>query len=64
MFRGVGAGGGGRGLGSIPMEGMIVEMDRGGGLLTHRNGQSVCVLSILKFAWAFVQANQSFLFTF
>ena len=30
--RGGGGGrwGGGRGLGSIPMEGMIVEMDRGG----------------------------------
>ena len=34
--------------------GMFVEMDRGG----------VLTLSILKFACAFEQANQSFLFTF
>ena len=58
-----GVGEGGRGLGGIPMEGMIVEMDRGG-VLTHGKRQSICVLSILKFACAFVQANQSFLFTF
>ena len=38
------------------MEGMFVEMDRGGdGFLTHGKRQSVCVLSILKFACAFAQ---------
>ena len=52
-----------RGLGGIPMEGMFVEMDRGG-FLTHRKRLSVCVSSILKFAYSFVQANQSFIFTF
>ena len=47
------------------MEGMFVEMDRGGGgVLTHGKRQSMCVLSILKFACSFVQANQSSLFTF
>ena len=64
-----GGGGGGlggkRGLGGSPMEGMFVEMDRGGsGVLTHGKRQSTCVLSELKFAYAFVQANRSFLFTF
>ena len=55
-----------RGLDGIPMEGMFVEMDRGGvgGVLTHRKKQSMCVLSILKFACAFLQAYQSFFFTF
>ena len=43
--------------------GMFVEMDRGG-VLTYGKRRSMCVLSILKFACAFVQANQSFLFTF
>ena len=53
-----------RGLGGIPMEaGMFVEMDRGG-VLTYRKRRSVCVLSILRFACAFEQANQSLLFTF
>ena len=52
-----------RGLGGIPMEGMFVEMYRGG-VLTHRKRKSMCVLSILKFACAFVQANQFFLLTF
>ena len=41
-------GGGERGLGGIPMEGMIVEMDRSGVSET-----SICILSILKFACAF-----------
>ena len=54
---------GGRGLDGIPMEGMFVEMDRGG-VLTHEKRQSIGVLSVLIFAWAFVQANQSFHFTF
>ena len=48
-----------RGLGGIPMEGMIVEMDRSG-----VSDTSIFILSILKFACAFVQADQSFLFTF
>ena len=52
-----------RGLDGIPMEGMFVEMD-GCGVLTQGKRQSMCVLSILKFACAFVQAYQSFLFTF
>ena len=52
-----------RGLGGIRMEGVFVEMERGG-ILTHEKRQSVCVLSILKLACAFVQANLSFLFTF
>ena len=52
--------GGERGLGGIPVERMFVEMARDG-VLTHRQ---LCVLSVLKFACAFVQANQSFLFTF
>ena len=52
-----------RGLGDIQMEGMFVEMNRGG-VLTHGKGRSICVLSILKFACSFVQANQSSLFTF
>ena len=39
------------------MEGMFVEIDRGG-----RRILIMCILSILKFACAFVQANQSFLF--
>ena len=43
--------------------GMFVEMDRGG-VLTYGRRRSVCVLSILKFASAFEQANQSLLFTF
>ena len=35
-------------------------MDRGrGGALTHGKRQSMCVLSIHKFACSFVQANQS-----
>ena len=47
------------------MEGIFFEMDRGGGgVLRHGKRQFMCVLSILKFACAFVQANQSFLFTF
>ena len=53
----------GEGLDGIPMEGMFVEMDRGE-VLTHRKRQLIYVLSILKFACAFVHANQSFLFTF
>ena len=36
----------------------------GGGVLTHDKRQFIYVLSILKFACAFIQANQSFLFTF
>ena len=52
-------GGGGGVLGGLPMEGMLVKMDRGG-VLTHGKRQAMCVLSILKFARAFVQANQSF----
>ena len=43
--------------------GMFVEMDRGG-VLTYGKRLSMCVLSILKFACAFEQANQSLLFTF
>ena len=43
--------------------GMFVEMDRGG-VLTYGKRRSMCVLSILKFACAFEQANQSLLFTF
>ena len=55
----------GRDLGNIPIEGIFVEMDRdGGGVLTHGKRQSMCVMSILKFASAFVQANQSFLSPF
>ena len=42
---------------------MFVEMDRGG-VLTYGKKRSICVLSILKFACAFEQANQSLLFTF
>ena len=61
----MGCGGGGGGVDGIPMEGMFVEMDRGGsGVLTHGKRQSMCVFSILKFACAFVQAYQSFLYTF
>ena len=54
---------GGGGGDDIPMEGMFVEIDRCG-ILIHGKRQSMCVLSKLKFACAFVQANQSFLFTF
>ena len=60
MFRGLERGGGGRGRGldGIPMEGIFVEMDRGGGggggALPHGKRQLMCVLSILKFACAFV----------
>ena len=43
--------------------GMFVEMDRGG-FLPYGKRRSICVLSILKFAYAFVQDNQSLLFTF
>ena len=43
--------------------GMFVEMDRGG-VLTYGKRRSMCILSILKFACAFEQANQSLLFTF
>ena len=43
--------------------GMFVELARGG-VLTHGKRRSMCVLSILKIACAFEQANQSFLFTF
>ena len=43
--------------------GMFVEMDRSG-VLTYGKRRSMCVLSILKFACAFEQANQSLLFTF
>ena len=43
--------------------GMFVEIDRGG-VLTYGKTRSMCALSILKFACAFEQANQSFLFTF
>ena len=49
------------------MEGMFVEIDRGrggAGVLTHGKRQSMSVLSILQFASAFVQAQQSFLFIF
>ena len=42
------------------MEGMFVEMDRAG---VQIHEKKMCILSILKFACAFVQANQSFLFT-
>ena len=46
------------------MEGcLFVEMDRGG-VLTYGKRRSMCVLSILKFACGFEQANQSLLFTF
>ena len=41
--------------------GMFAEMDRGG-VLTYGKRRSMCVLSILKFACAFVQTNKSFLF--
>ena len=66
---GGGGGGGGeareRGFDGIPMEEMFVEIDRGGsGVLIRGKRQPECVFSILKFACAFVQANQSFLFTF
>ena len=62
MFRGGGAGGGGeRGVGGIPMEGCLLDR---GGVLTYGKRRSMCVLSILKFACAFEQANQSLLFTF
>ena len=51
---------GARGLDGIPMEGMFVEINRvGWGSDTWKK---VCILSILKFACAFVQANQSFSF--
>ena len=63
MFRWGGEWGGAGGLEGIPMEGMFVEMDRGG-VLTHEKRQSMSELSILKFACAFVQANQYFLLTF
>ena len=53
---------GGGGSGGIPMERMYVKMDRGG-VLTHEKRQLVCVLPILKFAMAFVQANLFFLLT-
>ena len=43
--------------------GMCVEMDRGG-VLTYGKRRSMSVLSILKFACAFEQANQYLLFTF
>ena len=43
--------------------GTFVEMDRGG-VLTYGKRRSMCVLSILKFACAVEQANQSLLFTF
>ena len=43
--------------------GMFVAMERGG-VLTYGKGRSMCVLSILKFACAFEQANQSLLFSF
>ena len=52
-----------RGLGGIPMEGCLLKWI-GDGVLTYGKRRSMCVLSILKFACAFVQANQSFLFTF
>ena len=55
--------GGRRGLDGIPMEVMFVEIDMGG-VLTHGKRLSMCVLSILKFACAFVQANQSLHFPF
>ena len=42
---------------------MFVEMDRGG-VLIYGKRRSICVLSILKFACIFEQANQSLLFTF
>ena len=42
---------------------IFVEMDRGG-VLTYVKRQSMCVVSFLKFACAFEQANQSLLFTF
>ena len=42
---------------------MFVEMDRGG-VLTYGKRRSMCILSILKCACAFEQANQSLLFTF
>ena len=53
-----------RGLDGTCIEGMLVKMDRSGVGFRHGIRQSMCVLSILKFACAFVQANQSFLFTF
>ena len=43
--------------------GMFVEMDRDG-VMTYGKRRSMCVLSILKFACAFEQVNQSLLFTF
>ena len=47
------------------MEGIFVEMDMGGGgVLTNGKRQFMAILSILKFACAFVQSNQSFLVTF
>ena len=69
MFRGVGAGGGGGGGGGRERfrwysdGGMFVEMDSGG-VLTYGKRRPMCVLSILKFACAFEQANQSLLFIF
>ena len=61
MFRGGGVGG--ERLWWYSDGGMFVEMDRGG-VLTHGKRRSMCVLSVLKFACAFEQANQSLLFTF
>ena len=47
------------------MEGIFIEMDTGGGgVLTNGKRQFMGVLSILKFACTFVQANQSSLVTF
>ena len=43
--------------------GMFVDMDRGG-VLTYGKRRSMCVFSILKFACAFEQANQSLLSPF
>ena len=56
----------GRGLGGSPMEGIFVEMDRGGGrVLTHGKRQSCayCQYSNLP-AHLYRLPNQSFLFTF
>ena len=47
------------------MKGIFIEMDTVGvGVLTNGKRQIMGILSILKFACAFVQANQSFLVTF
>ena len=56
-------GGGGEILRWYSEGGMFVEMDRAG-VLTYGKRRSMCVLSILKFACAFEQANQSLLFIF